>query len=70
MILIIIITTTIIIIILFFKTLMSNQRKVSDGYSQRGALTKTRILMKFLTSFLNITIKMKDRTDFLSQCFH
>ena len=49
---------------------MSNQRKVSDGYSQRGALTKTRILMKFLTSFLNITIEMKDRTDFLSQCFH
>ena len=70
MILIIIITTTIIIIILFFKTVMSNQRKVSDGYSQRGALTKTRILMKFLTSFLNITIEMKDRTDFLSQCFH
>ena len=48
---------------------MSNQRKISDGYSQRGALTKTRILMKFLTSFLNITMKMKDRTDFFVAMF-
>ena len=52
------------------KTLMSNQGNVSDSSYERGALTKSRTLIEYLTFLLNITMKMKDRNQFLSACFH